>query len=108
MFGLFKKTLHPVRVVDEEGVIRLQKPSGKISGINLKTYKKDLENAVAESTKYTDGGEEVPDLFLIFGKQIRSFTGLISASQVISLASIELEGLSGEEDAKVYALTCSK
>ncbi|MEY8355178.1 hydantoinase/oxoprolinase family protein [Lachnospiraceae bacterium 54-53] len=106
-FGLLKKTKSPLHVVDEEGVVRLQKPFGTVTKIRLDRFRKDLEQAIADSTRFTDGGEEVPDLFLIYGKQIRSLSGLISSSQVISLASAELEGL-GDHGMDIYALTCSK
>lgn len=107
--GLLKKVKSPIRVVDEEGIIRLQRPNGKVKEIDMTRYKKDLEQAIADGTRYTDGGEEVPDVFLIFGKQIRSFSGLINAGQVMSLALLELETIAKtDSQAKVFALTCDK
>lgn len=104
--GLFKKVDQQIRVIDNEGVIRLQKKGGSVHPIRLDHQEADLHKAIAEGTKYTDGGEEVPDLFLIYEKQLRSFTGLISANQIVSLAEVDLQGLS--QETKVFALVCPK
>jgi N-methylhydantoinase A len=106
LLGILKKTRRPIRVIDEEGVIRLQKPQGTVYEIDMSRYEKDLNQAISAATKYSDGGEEAPDLFLIYDKQIKSFSGLINSSQIISLASLELKGITPKS--KVYALTCSK
>ncbi|MGD9559521.1 MAG: hydantoinase/oxoprolinase family protein [Oscillospiraceae bacterium] len=106
-FGIFKKVQRPLRVVDEEGVIRLQKPAGTVTEIHLDRYHKDLDAAIEGATRYTDGGEEVPDIFIVYGKQIRSFSGLISHSQVTSLVELELQSLP-PDCGRVFALACSK
>lgn len=106
LFGLLKKKAHPVRVVDNEGVIRLQKKQGVVSTVDLFNIDKSLKRIIEDSTIYNDGGEEVPDLFIVFNKQIRSFTGLTNASQVVALAGSDLKLLPA--DTLVYALACRR
>lgn len=106
LFGLLKKKSSPVRVIDNEGVIRLQKKQGTVTQVDLSKIEKSLQRIIEEATVYNDGGEEIPDLFLVFNKQIRSFTGLTSASQVVALAGSDLKMLA--KDTKVFALTCRR
>ena len=74
--------------------------------MDLTKTERSLRWIIESATVYNDGGEEIPDLFLIFNKQIRSFTGLPSASQVVALAASDLKVL--PKDTKVFALTCRR
>lgn len=103
---IFKKTTYPVRVIDNEGVIRLQKPNGKVSRVNLKNLEQSLETIVDGATTYSDGGAQIPDVFILKGKQIKSYSGLIKKSQIVTLASAELRG--ENPDNKILALACEK
>lgn len=106
LLGLLKKKSSPIRVIDNEGIIRLQKKEGTVTPVDLTKTERSLRWIIESATVYNDGGEEIPDLFLIFNKQIRSFTGLPSASQVVALAASDLKVL--PKDTKVFALTCRR
>ena len=106
LFGLLKKKTYPVRVVDDEGVIRIQKNNGKVKTISLKKFDEDMQTLIQAATTYGDAGEEIPDVYVFFGKKIVDLSGLISMKQIISIAKVEAQGL--DSDTKVVALACSK
>lgn len=104
--GLYKKELNPIRVIDNEGVIRIQKNQGKLFEISIGDFENTLDNSIEQCTVYSNGGEEIPDVFLFYGKKIMDYSGLIHKSQIISVAKVEIQGL--KEDSVIYALICSK
>lgn len=104
--GLIKKTIYPIRVIDNEGVIRIQKNQGKLYIISINNFENDLSQAIDECTVYRDGGKEVPDVFIFYGKKIIDLSGLIEISQIVSVAKVEIQGLS--DDSMLYTLICSK
>lgn len=105
-FGLLSGKEMPVRVIDEDGVIRLQKKNGYARELRPDKRITDLGYAVDHMTTYSDGGEEIPDVYLFYEKQMKTFAGLITKNQVLSLASVELNGL--KEDEKVVALITAR
>jgi len=104
--GLIKKVVNPVRVVDNEGIIRIQKSQGDIFKIHSGNFENELYSAIEKCTVYSDGGEDVPDVFLFYSKKIVDLSGLIKKSQIITVAKAEVRGL--KEDSTIYALICSK
>lgn len=105
-FGLFTKKEYPVRIIDNEGVVRLQKKSGYAVELRSHKRKDDLGFAIEHMTTYSDGGEEIPDVYILFGKQMKAFTGLITKNQVLSLADVELKMIG--EDEKVIAFVTGR
>lgn len=104
--GLIKKVIKPVRVIDNDGVIRIQKKQGEFYKIEINNFDDDLGSAIEECTIYRDGGKEVPDVFMFYGKKIIDLSGLIEKSQIVSVARVEVQGL--PEDTKLYVLICNK
>lgn len=104
--GLLKRTMHSVRVIDSEGVIRVQKNGGKAYRLALADFECQLAAAIDSCTVYSDGGKEVPDVFLIYGKKVADYSGLIDQDQIVSVACLEVGGLA--EDTPVYALISHK
>lgn len=89
-FGLFKSVTKPTNVVDEEGVIRLQKRDGKVFPCNGSNWNSTLVRALDNLTEYNDGGKTLPNTYVIFGKRIIDLSGLIDEDHVIALAKVEL------------------
>lgn len=106
MFGLIKKKTYPIRVIDDEGIIRIQKANGKAQSIDGKRFVSNMEKFIESTTIYSDIGEELPDIYVFFGKKILDLSGLANRKQIISLASVEAQGLS--EDTKIIALSCAR
>ena len=103
-FGLSRKITKPTSVVDEEGVIRLQKQDGKIHRCTGDGWEKALSRAVEEMTEYNDGGKTLPNTYIIYGKRIIDLSGMIDEEHLKSLAKVELS-LARPED-KLFIL-CS-
>ncbi len=93
-------------LIDEEGVIRLQKSRGEVREISVENCRQQLNIIVSQNSEFSDGGEALPDIFLFFNKQIKSFTGMGEREQIVSLALLELESL--DPKTKVCVLACKK
>ena len=96
-FGLLSQKQERVVVINKEGVIRLHKNNGKVSRTTIKSFEKDLNKALEQNISYGDGGAEIPDCFIILPNRIVDLSGLIDKEQIISLAKIEISGLSDND-----------
>jgi hypothetical protein len=96
-FGLIKKVTTPTRIIDDEGVIRLQKRNGRVRICSGDNWEKALLTAVDALTEYNDGGKTLPNIYVIFGKRIIDLSGLLDEGQILSLARIELANAQQED-----------
>lgn len=92
LFGLVKKTTHPLRLIDEEGVIRLQKNNAWVRQTTVGSWEKDLQWILEELTEYNDGGTNLPNVYLVLGKRIIDLSGMQKGEQIVSLGGVELAG----------------
>lgn len=106
LFGLWKKNVWPVRVLDDEGIVRIQKANGKARKISLEHFEDSMMNVIQDATTYSDAGEEIPDVYVFIGRKIIDLSGLASKQQIISIAKLETQGLNDET--RIVALACSK
>ena len=97
LFGLVKKTTRPLRLIDEEGIIRLQKNNAWVRQSTVGTWQKDLNWLLEELTEYNDGGTNLPNIYIVLGKRIVDLSGMQSADQIVSLGGVELAGCGMEE-----------
>ena len=104
LFGLVKQRTTPTRIVDEEGVIRLQKRNGHVVSACGSNWQEILPQLIEKYTDYSDGGKSLPNIYVVFGKRIVDLSGLENVSRVMSLAAIELQN-AGPEDKLI--LLCS-
>lgn len=95
--GLFKRERTALRVVDREGVVRLQTERGAVRATRAGAMSGALRDFIERHARYGDGGKEIPDCFVLSGLKILDLSGLLEAEQVVSLASAELEGVSPDE-----------
>lgn len=92
LFGLMKKTTHPLRLIDEEGVIRLQKANANVLQADISNWRDAVANMLEELTIYNDGGTNYPNIYIVLGKRIIDLSGMSSEDQIYSLAAVELNG----------------
>lgn len=97
LFGLVKKTTRPLRLIDEEGIIRLQKNNAWVRQSTVGSWQKDLNWLLEELTEYNDGGTNLPNIYIVLGKRIVDLSGMQSADQIVSLGGVELAGCGTEE-----------
>lgn len=103
LFGLMKKKTRPLRLIDEEGVIRLQKNNAWVRQSTVGTWQKDLNWLLEELTEYNDGGTNLPNIYLVLGKRIVDLSGMQSGDQIVSLGGVELAGCNADEPLIVAA-----
>lgn len=97
-FGFSKKITTPTRIVDNEGVIRLQKKDGHLLQSQVKDWESNLNLLLDKYTVYSDGGEELPNVYILSRKKIIDLSGLVDRESIHSLATVELSSLPIEEN----------
>lgn len=97
-FNLIKKCTYPTRIVDDEGVIRLQKQNGHVVSCKGKEWQDKLPAMVEYYTDYNDGAKALPNVYVIYGKRIIDLSGLESIGSVVSLAGVELSKAGDDDD----------
>ena len=90
LFGLLKSRTTPTRIVDEEGVIRLQKRDGHVISCSGAKWEQNLPIMIENYTDYGESTKNLPNIYVIFGKRIVDLSGLETVNRVMSLAKIEL------------------
>ncbi|MDR1586381.1 MAG: hydantoinase/oxoprolinase family protein [Treponema sp.] len=91
--GLYRKKTRPLRLIDEEGIIRLQKNNAWVSETSAAGWEETVKKYIAELTEYNDGGAQMPNLYLALGKRIVDLSGLQNEAQVLSLGAAEFPGV---------------
>lgn len=96
-FGLAKKKTTPLRLIDTEGVIRLQKNNAWAYSATVGTWNSTAKYLLDELIEYNDGGMQMPNLYVVLGTRIIDLSGLQNESQVYSLGGVELTNASADE-----------
>lgn len=100
--GLFKSRNNQFRVIDREGVIRLQIPEGDCIVEQKRLMGGALHRFFEQHTDYGDAGRAVPDVFVVYRGRILDLSGLTTFEQINSLLGVELARVG--EDEPVAAL----
>jgi hypothetical protein len=95
--GLLTVTETHHRLIDGEGIIRLQVRRGVAEAGTKGSIIGCLKDIFERFTAYGDGGREFPDLFLIFRGRILDLSGLINVDQILALAAVELSQVADSE-----------
>ena len=103
LFKLLNSETWRLRVVNQEGVIRLQTNNGIVELTSISECMDKLTGLIEDYAQYGDGGKTIPDIFLLYGHKILNLTGLLNTEQIISVARAELEGLDKNEKVIILA-----
>ncbi|HEY3501149.1 MAG TPA: hydantoinase/oxoprolinase family protein [Actinocatenispora sp.] len=87
----------PVRVLDTDGVVRLQSPDAVIAATTVGGAYATLSEQVAAHTTYGDGGSRLPAMRLLVGPRIVDLAGVTTQDQLMALARAELDGRTPDE-----------
>lgn len=90
LFGLVSKTKTPTRLIDNDGVIRLQKQNGFVKSCTAANWKETLLSLIGAHTVYDDGGKTLPNAYLIYNRKILDLCNLGDEEHVVALAGVEL------------------
>ncbi|QRG86596.1 hydantoinase/oxoprolinase family protein [Bulleidia sp. zg-1006] len=103
LFGFMKTKTTPLRLIDDEGVIRLQKKNAMVLSSQAKDWSSVLNHILEELTEYNDGGSNLPNVYLIIGKRIVDLAGLPEESQIQSLGDLEIKAIPQDQEILVIA-----
>jgi N-methylhydantoinase A len=95
--GLVTRRMNQFRVVDREGIVRLQIRNGDALVANKGALLSQLRAFFEKHTIYGDAGRELPDLFVLFRGRIVDMSGLINVDQINGLLQVELNQVGDEE-----------
>ena len=90
LWGLYKTKHNSIRVMDKEGVIRLQMTNASVLQTTREKLDGDLRKLIDTHTGYGDAGRELPNLFLLSGARIIDLSGLLELDKITSFAQAEL------------------
>ncbi len=93
----FKKKISMLRLVDRDGIIRLQRKNAAVLECEAAQRKQKVKYLLNEHTVHSDGGAEIPNIYIILGKRIIDLAGMQSREQILSLCEIELANVPKEE-----------
>ncbi len=100
-FFIFKKKHILLRVLDREGIVRLQKNCGEAIVTKKSELLDELASLIELNTDYSDAGGRMPLIYIYYGEKQLDLSGLSEKSQIISVAKMEMERIGGDEDIAV-------
>ncbi len=103
LFGLLTEKVDGVKVIDDEGTIRLQMNGATAHACTAATIKSKISSIIADMTTYGDAGALIPGIFVIAGPKIIDLSGLLYEQQLLSIAEIELKNLRQDSECIIIA-----
>jgi N-methylhydantoinase A len=103
-FWFFKKKHHSMRVLDRDGVVRLQKEAAGVILVTKKELAAELTELIDTHTEYGTVGGQLPQLYAYYGEKQVDMSGLVSREQIDSVLEMELDGAKDEETIIVVAV----
>ena len=100
-FFIFTKKHTPLRVIDREGVVRLQKNFGEAAVTKKAGLLDELASLIELNTDFSDAGGKLPQVYVYYGEKQLDLSGLAEKSQIISVAKMEMERIGDSEDIAV-------
>ncbi len=101
IFFIFTKKHTPVRVIDREGIVRLQKNFAETVITKKSGFIEELTSLIDLNTDYSDAGGKPPLVYVYYGEKQLDLSGLAEKKQIISVAKMEMERIGDKEDIAV-------
>jgi N-methylhydantoinase A/oxoprolinase/acetone carboxylase beta subunit len=98
-FFTFKR--YPLRVLDSQGFVKLQRSDGSVYQFEGASALAGLKEAWESLTIYNGDSIIYPDMFLIVGNHIVDLTGVQSMEQAFGVVATELEGVAPDQPVAV-------
>jgi N-methylhydantoinase A len=92
----FKRRRTPVRAVDREGVIRVQRGHALVVGARASEGIDELRRVWEQVTIYNGDSVITPDVFVIAGRRVVDLSGVTTLDQALAIGRSELDGLAPE------------
>jgi hypothetical protein len=100
----FKKRRTPVRAVDREGIIRIQRSDARVVSAAAPAGLDALRRVWEETTIYNGDSVITPDMFVIAGGHIVDLSGVATLDHAIAISRGELEGMAPESQVALIAV----
>jgi len=94
---VFTSRRHPLRVIDNQGFVKVQRSDGSAFQLSGATALDGLKQAWENLTIYNGDSIIYLDLFLIVGSHIVDLSGVQSMEQAFGVVSTELEGVAEDQ-----------
>jgi len=101
-FGLFKKNLNNLCVVDREGIVRLKKENANSLIFRKNQLSSVFDEFLDDNTIYSDANATIPKVFLFYKEKMLDLTGMQTKEQLLSIIEVETQYL--QEDNEIIAL----
>jgi hypothetical protein len=98
---VFKTVRRPVRVLDRQGFVKVQRSDGSVYQYTGANAAEGLKRSWEQLTIYNGDSIIFPDLFLIVGSHIMDLSGVQSIDHALGLVGTELGGLKPDEPVAV-------
>jgi N-methylhydantoinase A len=103
-FGLLKESRQPVVVITRDGTIKRKFDNVTLRSTAVSQVKTHISELIEELRSYGDGGELMPDVYVVVSGKIVDMSGLMEISQILSLVEFDLKDLDPSEQAMVLAV----
>ena len=103
-FGLMKEVQQQVVIISHDGTIKRKFDNVNLRNCAIGQVKTHITELIEELRSYGDGGELMPDIYVVVSGKIVDMSGLMELSQILSLVEFDLKDLDQEENAIVVAL----
>src|ERR1700704_3612619 len=107
-WGFFKKRRSPVRAVDLDGVIRVQRSHSVVRPVLAQTALDGLRRLWEDTTIYNGDSTITPDIFVIVGGQLIDLSGVNSIDQAMAVTRSELDGLTADASIALIGIPPSR
>jgi len=97
LFGLVNSRRTPMRIVNSEGVVRIQCQDGRALTTDPQSCMSDVDHCLGKLIQYSDGGEKLPQMYVMIGARLLDFSKLASKEQMEALLQLELAGVNPDE-----------
>src|SRR6195256_3587228 len=101
---IFTKRRSPVRAVDLDGVIRVQRSHSVVRSACARTGFADCRRLWEDTTIYNGDSVITPDIFIIIGSQIIDLSGVNSIDQALAITRSEFDGLTASEPVALISI----
>ena len=102
-WGVFTRKRQPVRVVDHQGIVKLQREAALVVQTTVSKWPEAFARLWREGTVYVGDATVYPDMFLIVGSRLADLSGMQAETHAVEVARTELDGRPGDEIVVILA-----
>lgn len=101
-FGIFKKKLNNLCMVDREGIVRLKKENATSLMFKKNEINDSFITFLDDNTIYSDANATIPKVFIFYKEKMLDLTGMQTKEQLLSIVDVETQYL--DEKSELIAL----